>query len=186
MPENTAATASTEQGTAATADGAASAAQQQTEAVHRPESVSVEAWDALGDPGKRAIVAERARVTELEQAVAAANAKVTEFERAKLSDIERAQTEAQEARAALEKVTREGMVARVALEKGLKPSLVKYLTGGTKAEIAASADDLMAEIAANSSAGPRADLSQAAGRDGAAASGPEADFARFLGAELNR
>lgn len=40
----------------------------------RPEGVSEEEWDALGDPGKRAIVRERDRASRAEQALATARA----------------------------------------------------------------------------------------------------------------
>lgn len=45
--------------------------QQQPQAPQRPEGVSEEEWNALGDPGRTAIVRERARATAAERALAA-------------------------------------------------------------------------------------------------------------------
>lgn len=139
--------------------------------------------EPLGEPGKKALIAERAAREVAEKSAATLTARLAEIERANLSELDQAKAEAAEAKTALATVTRDGLVSRVALEKGVKPSLAKYLTGSTEAELAASADDLLAELG-TAPTGPKPDRTQASTRDLAASSGPEADFAQFLKSQM--
>ena len=139
--------------------------------------------EPLGEPGKRALTAERAARAEAERANAALTAQLAAIEKANLSELDRAKAEATEAKTALEKVTRDGLVSRVALDKGVKPTLARFLTGSTEAELIASADVLLAELGTAPTT-PRPDLTQSSTRDPAAKGTPEADFAAFLKSQM--
>lgn len=139
--------------------------------------------EPLGEPGKKALVAERAAREAAEKSAATLTARLAEIERANLSELDRAKAEATEAKTELATERHSGLVSRVALEKGVKPSLAKYLTGTTEAELAASADDLLAELG-KAPAVPKPDRTQSSTRDPAAGSGPEADFAQFLKSQM--
>ena len=62
-------------------------------ATEPPEGVTKEEWDALGDPGKRALVRERAARQEAERKVAAAHARPTPPSGAKPADPSRQEVE---------------------------------------------------------------------------------------------
>lgn len=106
----------------------------------------------LGDAGKKALKSERdarkaleARLKELEPLAA----KAQEFEDAQKSEQERlteklSATEERAAKAELRAARLE-----VATEKGLPSSAVKFLTGETGEELAASADELLGLMAAS-------------------------------------
>jgi hypothetical protein len=136
----------------------------------------------LGEAGKKALTAEREARKAAEKSAADLAAQLKAVEDAKLSDLERAQATAKEAQDQLATITRQNLRNSVALTKGVPADLVDFLTGDTEQEIAAKADVLMARLQAPGS--PRADLSQAATRNPAAAGTPEADFAQFLNSQL--
>ena len=115
--------------------------------------------EPLGEPGKRALTAERAARKAAEDGFAAATARLAAIEKANLSELERAKAEAAEAKTALEKATRDGLVSKVALGKGLKASLAPYLKGTTEAELEASADELL-DLLGTAPTTPRPDPSQ--------------------------
>ena len=141
--------------------------------------------EPLGEPGKKALEAERAARREAEKSATDLAARLKEFETANLSELEKAQSAAKEFEAAAAKATTEALRWRTAAKHGISDEDAEtFLTGTDEATITRQAERLAAFQKATP-AGPRADLSQAAGRNPAASSGPAADFARFLGAELN-
>lgn len=97
----------------------------------------------LGDAGKRALDAERRARSAAEKRAKEAEAKVKEFEDKDKSESERNA----EARAAAEKerdeARSEALRLTVAFEKGLTPAQAKRLTGSTREELEADADELL-------------------------------------------
>lgn len=113
----------------------------------------------LGEGGKKALEAERARASELDKALKAAQAKLDEIEKAKMSDLERAQAAAKEAADKLAALERTTMRQRVALTKGVPAKWVDRLKGDTEAELAADADAILADLRPDATT-PKPDLSQ--------------------------
>lgn len=97
--------------------------------------------EGLGDPGKRALDAERARADQAERDLKAlrdkADADAKAAEDAKLSELERAQQTANEARAAADKQLEENQRLRFAFENGVPAAWVNRLQGSTPEELAA-------------------------------------------------
>ncbi|MCQ4148683.1 hypothetical protein [Rhodococcus qingshengii] len=97
--------------------------------------------EGLGDPGKKALDAERARADQAEKDLkvlrdkAAADAKAAED--AKLSELERAQKIANEATAAAEKQAQENQRLNFAYANGVPREWVNRLQGTTPEELAA-------------------------------------------------
>ncbi|MDI9900250.1 MULTISPECIES: hypothetical protein [Rhodococcus] len=97
--------------------------------------------EGLGDPGKKALDAERARAEKAERDLkalrdkAAADAKAAED--AKLSELERAQKIATEATAAAEKQAQENLRLNFAYNNGVPKEWVNRLEGSTPEELAA-------------------------------------------------
>jgi hypothetical protein len=97
--------------------------------------------EGLGDPGKRALDAERARADQAEKDLkalrdkAAADAKAAED--AKLSELERAQKVANEATAAAEAQAKENLRLNFAYSNGVPKEWVNRLQGSTPEELAA-------------------------------------------------
>lgn len=113
----------------------------------------------LGEKGKKALDAERARAEAAEKREKALAAKLSEIEKAQLSDLERAQRERDEAMTRLSEIEAANMRQRVALAKGLPADLVDRLRGSNEDELSADADALLALVKAPTS--PKPDLSQA-------------------------
>jgi hypothetical protein len=84
---------------------------------------------ALGDPGKKALAAERKARRDAEKVVADLQAKVKAFEQRDLSETERLTTQLQEAQAAAATATAEALKLRIAAEVGLDPDLHEFLDG---------------------------------------------------------
>lgn len=88
----------------------------------------------LGDPGKKALAAERKARRDAEKAVADLQAKVKAFEQRDLSETERLNQQLAEAQATAAKATAEALKLRVAAEVGLDPELHEFLDGITDEE----------------------------------------------------
>jgi hypothetical protein len=98
--------------------------------------------DSLGDSGKKALDEERKARRDAEKVVADLQAKLKE-----IGDRDKSETEKLADRvAAAEKRADEAEVrvlrAEVALDKGLDPTLIKRLTGTTREELEADAEEL--------------------------------------------
>lgn len=146
-----------------------------------PQGVPPEAWAALGDPGKKAIAAEREARETAERNAAALQAQIDEIAKANLSDLERAQKDAEEARTAAANATTEALRYRLAAKHGISDEDAKFLNG-TEAEMTALAERL---AAANASAPrtPAPDPTQ--GGTGTPPGGtPEGDFQNFISQQL--
>lgn len=107
----------------------------------------------LGDPGKKALAAERKARRDAEKAVADLQAKVKAFEQRDLSETERLTTQLQEAQAVAATATAEALKLRIAAEVGLDPDLHEFLDGITDEEqMRARAQKLAAKAAASKKA----------------------------------
>lgn len=100
----------------------------------------------LGDAGKRALDAERKARAAAEKRAKEAEAKAKEFE-----DRDKTETQkAADARTAAEKRAEEAeaksLRLEVAFEKGLTPKQAKRLTGSTREELEADADELLEDF----------------------------------------
>lgn len=114
----------------------------------------------LGDGGKKAIAAERARANALEKQLKAFQAQHDAAEAEKLTELERAQKAAAEASSRLAEYERTTMRQKVALDTGLPASLVGRLQGDDEAALLADAESLMALL--NTPTTPKPDPSQGA------------------------
>jgi hypothetical protein len=128
----------------------------------KPADITDEAWTALGDPGKRAIVAERAKADAEKQRADTLqkqidDAKLTTEQKA-AADLEAAKAEGTEAKGLVEKY-------RIAAAKGLDLSLAERLVGSTTAELEADADKLKTLLGAKPGT-PAPDPSQGHGGGG--------------------
>ncbi|MGC4151506.1 MAG: hypothetical protein QM628_00310 [Propionicimonas sp.] len=135
----------------------------------KPADVTDEAWNTLGDPGKKALVVERQKAeTERQRADALQkqidDAKLSADEKA-ARDLQSAKDEGADAKSLVEKY-------RVAAAKGLDLLVAERLVGTTTAELEADADKLKALLGAKPGT-PAADPSQGqgGGKDGAKPSG---------------
>jgi hypothetical protein len=159
-----------------------------------PEGVPKDAWEALGDPGKAALTAEREARAAADKKAAELQAQLDEVERAKMSDLERAQADAKAAQEAASKATAEALRYRIAAAHGIdttpgpngEPSDAEtFLTAADEAGMTSQAQRLAARTSAQGAPTfPRPDLTQGSGRDTANGSGPDADFAKFLTDQL--
>lgn len=98
--------------------------------------------DTLGEGGKKALDAERARAKELEKELA-------KFRKAEQDKADLDKTEGEKRVAAEERATKAELnVARleVAAEKGLTPAQAKRLQGSTREELAADADQILIDF----------------------------------------
>lgn len=99
--------------------------------------------EPLGDKGIRALQAERDRAKAAEERAKAAEAKIAEAERAKLGETERLALERDEHKTGREKAESKLLRYEVAMEKGLTAAQAKRLSGGTREELEADADELI-------------------------------------------
>ena len=112
-----------------------------------PPAPEPSATDDLGDAGKKAIAAERARVKDLEKQLRDLKPladKAKELEDAKKSEQERLTEQLNAAKAEAEATKAELLRLRVAAEKGLPAELAARLQGGDEDELAEDADRLLA------------------------------------------
>ena len=117
--------------------------------------------EALGEPGKRALTAEREARRTAERQLAEAAAKLKEIEDANLSEIEKAKRDADEARVQLAALQRESTRSRIALEKGVPSDLIEFIDGADEEQMAAKADLLMSRLNSTPST-PKPDFTQGA------------------------
>lgn len=107
------------------------------------------------DAGKRALQQERAKVKELERQIAdlkpLADA-AREAEDANKTELQRLGDQVAQLTQERDAATAERARLSVALEKGLTPTQAKRLVGSTPEEIAADADQLLADLGISSSA----------------------------------
>lgn len=159
----------------------------QVEAQAPAEPVETEATeqtpDALGEPGKKALTAEREARKQAERQAAEYAARLKEIEDANLSELEKAQREAAEARETLARIQRDADRNRVALEKGVPSDLIEFITGDTAEEMAAKADLLVNRLGSNPST-PKPDRTQgASGKEPATTTADQ--FASFITDQLS-
>ena len=136
----------------------------------------------LGEVGKS-----RKEAKSLRERLQQSEPKIAEYDRlvaASKSDLERAQETAAEFQRRAEAAERAAMVNEIALEKGLPASLARRLQGDDRDALAADADELLTQFAANAAANgpraPRVDPSQGSSAAGGAAASPEQEFANFI------
>lgn len=102
--------------------------------------------EALGEGGKKALEAERARARDFERRLKELEplaAKAKELEDANKSEAEKTTERLTAAEKRAEKAEGELLRLSVGLEKGLTPAQAKRLVGSTKEELEADADDLL-------------------------------------------
>lgn len=116
----------------------------------------------LGPGGEAALKTERSRANKLEKDLKAALAKIQADEDAKKTDLERAQAAASAAEQKAAELEVRATRAEVVAEKGVPSNLAKFVTGSTREELEAAADELLAAIPAGKPAGPKPDPSQGA------------------------
>lgn len=146
-----------------------------------PAGVDPDAWKALGDPGKRAISAEREAREAAEKAAAEYKTKLDEIEKANLSEVERAKREAEEARTALATAKAEAMRARIQAKHGISDEDAElFLTASDEATLAKQAERLAAREADRKKQGNRAPLQGQTKPSSSAISADEREFANQL------
>jgi len=158
-----------------------------------PTGVPTEAWNALGDPGKAALTAERDARAAAEKSAADLQAQLDKIAEANLSELEKAQKTAQDASADAATARTEALRYKIASTHGIstqpgedgKPSDADlFLTGSDEASMTAQAERLAARAPAAPNT-PKPDMTQARNRGDQKAS-PEGDFAAFIGSQLSK
>lgn len=115
--------------------------------------------EPLGEPGKKALEAERAARAAAEKAHAAVQKQLDEIEASKLSDIERAQKEAADAKADAAKAQAEALRYRIATKHGISDEDAElFLTGADEQTLTRQAARLVERTP--STTHPKPDLSQ--------------------------
>lgn len=118
--------------------------------------------DKLGEGGKKALVAERARAAAAEATAKDLQAKIDAIEAEKLSDLEKAQKAAEDANAAAAKATTEALRYRIAAAHGISTAPGKdgepsdaelFLTGTDEAAMTAQAARLSARVSDSRTSG---------------------------------
>lgn len=115
--------------------------------------------EGLGEGGKKALSAEREARKAAEKTAAELKAKLDEIEQANLSDLEKAQQAAKAATDRLAEIESTSLRQKVAIEKGVPAKWVDRLRGDTEEELAADADQILADVQ-QSPTTPKPDLSQ--------------------------
>lgn len=132
--------------------------------------------EPLGEPGKKALDAERSARKAAEKATADLQTKLDEINRANESAIERAQREAKEAQEAAAKATADAVRFRVAAKHGISDEDADLFLTGTDAD---TLERQAARLVERTPSTPRPDPTQ--GAKGEAAKGTPADsFAEFF------
>jgi hypothetical protein len=122
----------------------------------------------LGDAGKRAIAAERARADKAERELASANGRLKAYDEAGISDptatkaeIERLTVENGSLTGDIQSKAKEITRLNVGIDKGLPKSLIARLQGEDEETLSADADSLLEFMPADTKqAPPRPDPSQ--------------------------
>lgn len=148
--------------------------------------------DGLGEAGKRALAAERARADTAERELGKATSRLQAFEQAGITDpaatkaeLERLASENGTLSTDLEKTTRENTRLNVGLDKGLPKSLISRLQGDDEDALAADADALLAFIPTDAKPIPKADPSQGPSSTPGSQT-PDQQFGEFLNSQLSR
>lgn len=105
----------------------------------------------LGDPGKKALDAERRARREADRKAADLEARLKEIEDKDKSEVERLTARVAELEKDLGTATVQGARLKVALDKGLTATQAKRLVGDTEDDLAADADELLADLGHKSS-----------------------------------
>lgn len=114
----------------------------------------------LGDPGKRALVAEREARKAAEKQAEAFRAQLDEIKKSQMSDLEKAQAAAQELQAEAEKARSEALRWRIAAKHGITDEDAEtFLTGSDEATLTRQAERL-ASLATAAPATPKPDRTQ--------------------------
>jgi len=99
----------------------------------------------LGDPGKKAIAAERAARKAAEDAAKSLQAQLDEIKKSQMSDLEKAQAVAQEFQQAADKANAEALRWRIAAKHGISDEDAEtFLTGSDEASLTRQAERLSA------------------------------------------
>lgn len=154
-----------------------------TDVTDTDAAAPVEAQEApLGEPGKKALQAERDARKQAEQQAAALQAQIDAINAEKLTDLEKAQQSAADAAARADEATKEALRYRYAAKHGITDEdAALFLTGADEATISAQAERLATTLAAPKT--PMPDLSQ--GGHGKPPTGSTAEqFAQFLNTKL--
>lgn len=96
--------------------------------------------DDLGDKGKKALSAERKKARDAEKAAADLRTKLKELEDADKSEVQKLRDENAELTKDLNNAKARALRLEIAGEKGVKP---RYLTGDTREELEAAADEYL-------------------------------------------
>lgn len=132
------------------------------------DGATPDATAELGEGGKKALAAERARAKAAEDAAKSLQAQLDEIKKSQMSDLERAQTFAQEQQQAADAARAEALRWRIAAKHGITDEDAEtFLTGSDEASLTRQAERL-ASMAAATPATPKPDLTQG-GQGGALA-----------------
>ena len=134
----------------------------------KPADITDEAWAALADPGKRAIVAERQRADTEKQR---ADALQKQIDDAGKTAEQKAADELKAANLRGDTAELKALKYEIAAEKGIDLKLAPRLTGATRAELEADAENLKGLLGAKPNSNPKPDDSQGKGGDGAKQTG---------------
>ena len=128
----------------------------------KPADITDEAWTALGDPGKKALVADRAKADTEKQR---ADTLQRQIDDAKLTAEQKSAQDLKDAREKAATAELRALKFEVAAAKGIDLKLALRLTGATKADLEKDADDLKALVGKGDGTkhAPRADRSAGAG-----------------------
>lgn len=141
----------------------------------------------LGDPGKKALDAERRAKREAEKRASDLEARLKEFEDRDKSESQRMAERAEAAEKALTDAQSRALRLEVAAEKGLTPAQAKRLVGSTREELEADAAELLETFAPAGASESTADpLDLGIRGKPSTQAGPGADFAKFLSGQLKR
>jgi hypothetical protein len=115
----------------------------------------------LGDPGKRAIAAEREARKAAEKQAEAFRAQLDEIKKSQMSDLEKAQAAAQELQAEAAKARSEALRWRIAAKHGISDEDAEtFLTGADEATLTRQAERLAALATTAGPATPKPDRTQ--------------------------
>ena len=143
-----------------------------------------EGTEPLGDAGKKALDAMKAKWKDAEKQAATLQQQIDAINQANESALEKAQREAKEANEAATKASSEALRFRIAAEKGITDNVDLILTASDEETMRKQADLWSTRQTDGATPGPRPDLSQGA-KGAPAGTSPEQDFANFLGAQMS-
>lgn len=118
--------------------------------------------EPLGEPGLKALQAERDARKKAEKAAAEALQRVEQFEERDKSDLERATERASKFEAELAEIKAENLRMRVAAETQLPANLQKFLSGSDEGSLREQAQELLAATASDGKRRPQPDPAQGA------------------------